>query len=93
MEQRKQKHSSSTATSAYETDAPEDAAPVTPDEAENTDATMTVTDDETSKPAAEHLTTEEVRQGHTGDHVRYILATSVVGIVIVFAVVYLYFIR
>jgi hypothetical protein len=37
-------------------------------------------------------TTEEVRQGHTGDHVRYILMFSFTGIVLVFAVLILFYV-
>ena len=38
-------------------------------------------------------TAEEVRQGHTGDHVRYILGLSIAGLVIVFAIAYFFFIN
>lgn len=39
------------------------------------------------------LTTEQVRQGHTGDHVRYILMTSTFGVVVAFAIAALIFMR
>lgn len=70
-----------------------EGTPQTPNEAENIDDTLCVADDETAGPTPECRTTEEVRQGHTGDHVRYILAASITGIVIIFAIVYLYFVR
>lgn len=58
----------------------------TPEEAENTDDILRVSEEETAAPVPEKKTTEEVRQGHTGDHVRYILMFSTVGILAVFAV-------
>ncbi len=57
-----------------------------PEEAENTDSTLRVANEDTAAPVSETKTTEEVRQGHTGDHVRYILMYSTVGILIVFAI-------
>jgi hypothetical protein len=68
-------------------------APTTPDEAENTDDTLRVANRETANATAEKLTTEQVRQGHTGDHVRYILAASITGIGIIFAIAYFYFVQ
>ncbi|WP_428407308.1 hypothetical protein [Hyphococcus sp.] len=56
------------------------------EEAENTEDTLRVANEETAAPVPETKTTEEVRQGHTGDHVRYILMYSTVGILIVFAI-------
>lgn len=63
------------------------------DEEENTGDTLRVTNDETAGATDEIRTTQDVRQGHTGDHVRYILAASIAGIVIIFAIVYLYFVQ
>lgn len=57
-----------------------------PEEAENTDATLRVSNEDTASPVSERRTTEEVRQGHTGDHVRYILMASTAGILFVFAI-------
>jgi hypothetical protein len=62
-----------------------------PNEAENTAEAIRVSDDETADGQPEALTTEEVRQGHTGDHVRYILMASVAGAVFVMAIVAAYF--
>ena len=56
------------------------------EEAENTDATLRVANEDTAAPVSEKRTTEEVRQGHTGDHVRYILMASIAGIAFVFAI-------
>jgi len=63
------------------------------EEAENTNDEIHVTNSETAQPIPADRTTEEVRQGHTGDHLRYILGYSVAGIVVVFTVVYLLFMR
>lgn len=71
----------------------DEAAPKTEAEAENTRKEIHVANSETAKPAPADRTTEEVRQGHTGDHVRYILVYSVAGIVVVFTIVYLLFMR
>ena len=57
-----------------------------PEEAENTESSIRVANEDTAAPVPETKTTEEVRQGHTGDHVRYILMFSTVGILIVFAI-------
>ncbi|PQA88160.1 hypothetical protein [Hyphococcus luteus] len=62
-----------------------------PGEAENTAEAIRVSDHETADGQPEALTTEEVRQGHTGDHVRYILMASVAGAVFVMAIVAAYF--
>lgn len=48
---------------------------------------------ETASHAQVDLTAEQVRQGHTGDHVRYILAASIAGVIIVFTVAWLIFLR
>ena len=71
-------------TKAYESGA----TPVkkSADEAENTDAELSVANEDTASPFPEKRTTEEVRQGHTGDHVRYVLLASIAGILFVFAV-------
>ncbi|MEX6632775.1 hypothetical protein [Hyphococcus lacteus] len=63
------------------------------EEAENTSDEIHVTNSETAQPTPADRTTEEVRQGHTGDHLRYILGYSVAGIVVVFTIVYLLFMR
>ncbi len=55
-------------------------------EAQNTDATLRVANEDTAAPVSEKRTTEEVRQGHTGDHVRYILIASTAGVLFVFAI-------
>lgn len=55
-------------------------------EAENTDGVLHVASEETAAPVGKKLTTEEVRQGHTGDHVRYILIFSISGILAVLVV-------
>lgn len=64
-----------------------------PEEAENTADTIHVASEETAGPRAEDLTTEEVRQGHTGDHVRYILLASVAGAVFLMAILIAYFLN
>ena len=45
-------------------------------EKQNHDKKFVVTSHETEGLTGAERTTEEVRQGHTGDHVRYILAIS-----------------
>ena len=62
-----------------------------PDEAENRADTIHVSREETAGHQAEDLTTEQVRQGHTGDHVRYILLASVAGAVFVMAILITFF--
>jgi hypothetical protein len=63
-----------------------------PEEKENTDATMTVDGNETATSTSQTRTTEEVRQGHTGDHVRYILLFSSAGaLIVLFLLIWLYF--
>lgn len=62
-------------------------------ERENTDSEIVVPAVDTASGRKEERTTQEVRQGHTGDHLRYILALSITGLVIVFAIVYLLFLR
>lgn len=48
---------------------------------------------DTSAPVAHIATTEEVRQGHTGDHVRRILAVSLAGAAIALALAFVLFFR
>lgn len=62
-----------------------------PSEVENTSDSIRVSDHETADGQPGSLTTEEVRQGHTGDHVRYILIASIAGAVIMMAIVAAYF--
>lgn len=57
-------------------------------EHENTDQEIHVSASETASHLPEDRTTEQARQGHTGDHVRYILGFSFLGIVIAFALTY-----
>jgi hypothetical protein len=45
-------------------------------EAENHDAKIHIDPDDAAPQAPLELTTEQVRQGHTGDHARYILGLS-----------------
>ncbi|MBB5517626.1 hypothetical protein [Amphiplicatus metriothermophilus] len=42
-------------------------------------ACLHVSADETANREPADLTAEQVRQGHTGDHLRYILAASLAG--------------
>jgi len=65
--------------------------PDTGAEAENTASEITVPASDTATGHEEERTAEEARQGHTGDHVRYILGFSFAGVVIVFAIAYLFF--
>lgn len=60
-------------------------------EAENTASEITVPAGDSATGHKEERTAEEARQGHTGDHVRYILGFSFAGVVIVFAIAYLFF--
>ncbi len=62
-----------------------------PAEAENTEDCVSVSGSETNDGRPETRTTEEVRQGHTGDHVRYILLASVAGAVFVMAILIAWF--
>ena len=48
-------------------------------ENDNTDDTIVVSNSETAAQHPEVKTTQDVRQGHTGDHVRYILLFSFLG--------------
>ncbi len=57
------------------------------EEAENNEDIMVLDQTETSTPGLSVKTTEDVRQGHTGNHVRYILALSIAGAALMFAVV------
>ena len=59
--------------------------------AENTDDSIRVAPTETADGHSETRTTQEVRQGHTGDHVRYILMASIAGAVFVLMIVAAYF--
>ena len=61
------------------------------DERENTETEIHVSGSETASHLPENRTAEQARQGHTGDHLRYILGFSFVGIVIAFAIAYLIF--
>ncbi len=65
---------------------------VSAEEAENTDDTLRVAAEDAASAHDESRTTQEVRQGHTGDHVRYILMFSFGGIVLVFAALILFYI-
>lgn len=60
-------------------------------EAENTEDSMAVSGGETDDGSPETRTTEDIRQGHTGDHVRYILLASVAGTVFVMAILVAWF--
>lgn len=62
-------------------------------ESENTESEITVPAVDTASGREEERTTEQARQGHTGDHVRYILIVSITGLVIVFAIAYFLFFR
>jgi hypothetical protein len=37
------------------------------------------------------LSTDEARQGETGDHVRYVLGLGLVGVVVLFAAIYAFY--
>lgn len=54
-------------------------APDTEEDKENTATTLNVDGSETADGRDVKLTAQEVRQGHTGDHVRKILAISGIG--------------
>jgi len=60
-------------------------------EAQNTASEITVPASDTATGHDEERTAEEARQGHTGDHVRYILGFSFAGVVIAFIIGYLFF--
>jgi hypothetical protein len=57
-------------------------------ERENTETQIHVSADEAASHHQEDRTTEQARQGHTGDHVRYILGFSILGIVVAFIAAY-----
>lgn len=57
-------------------------------EKQNTDETLEVSSEDTAEAAPAKRTTEEVRQGHTGDHVRYILIISFLGALAALFVLY-----
>ena len=73
----------STAGTAYE-DPDKRKNPATTDEAEaqNTRECITVAADATAGEGPTTLSTEQVRQGHTGDNMRYVLAASFVTVLI-----------
>ena len=81
-----------TATAGNSSDDALTHAPDADAEAQNTADTLRVANEDTASAFPEERTVEEVRQGHTGDHLRYILALSVAGIVLVFVIVYFAFI-
>ena len=58
----------------------------TPDEAENTEDTLRVPNSETASHTSEQRSVQEVRQGHTGDHMRYILIASIAGAIAVMVI-------
>lgn len=60
---------------------------------ENEATEIEVPASETADHREADLTAEEVRQGHTGDHVRIILLASLGGVAIVFLIVYFLFMR
>lgn len=60
-------------------------------EDENTASEISIPAQDTGTGRQEERTAEEVRQGHTGDHVRYILGLSVLGVVIAFTLGYMIF--
>ncbi len=49
---------------------------------------MHVAGEETADGREADLTAEGVRQGHTGDHLRYILALSFAGVILAFVIAY-----
>ncbi len=63
----------------------------TPDEAENTEDTIRVPKGETASHVSAERSVQDVRQGHTGDHLRYILIASLGGIIMLFAIAVAYF--
>lgn len=62
-------------------------------ELENKKTRLMVEPSETASGHAEERTTEEVRQGHTGDHVRYILALSAIGAAALLAIALFFFVN
>lgn len=60
---------------------------------ENTATSITVEAADSATGSDVRRTAEEVRQGHTGDHLRGILAVSLIGVVALFLTVYLVFAR
>ena len=63
----------------------------TPDEAENTEDTIRVPEGETASHTDAKRSVQDVRQGHTGDHLRYILAASLGGAILLIAILVAYF--
>ncbi|WP_306253669.1 hypothetical protein [Parvularcula sp. IMCC14364] len=57
-------------------------------ERDNTKTNLHIPSSETADGKEKVLTTEELRQGHTGDHVRHILYLSTIGAVIGLIVIY-----
>lgn len=62
-------------------------------ERENIEEELHISGADTSTGLPEDKTTQEVRQGHTGDHVRYILAASIFAIAVAFAIIYWFSVR
>lgn len=57
-------------------------------ELENTSTAIHVSSGESATGDQADRTAEQVRQGHTGDHLRYILRYSMLGLVVVFVIAY-----
>lgn len=57
---------------------------------ENNDTHIHVSGGETADGRPVELSAEDVRQGHTGDHLRGILALSVIGAVIALVALYMF---
>ncbi len=58
-------------------------------EDENTATSIHVSGEETASGKPVELSAEDVRQGHTGDHLRGILILSVIGAVVAMVVLYM----
>ncbi|MCI5047323.1 MAG: hypothetical protein MRY59_07460 [Aquisalinus sp.] len=76
---------SAPATPAYEGETDEQKSKA---EQENTATRLSIPASETADGKEKTLTTEELRQGHTGDHVRHILYLSTIGAVIGLILIY-----
>ncbi len=76
---------SAPATPAYEAETVEQKSEA---EQENTATRLSIPASETADGEEKTLTTEELRQGHTGDHVRHILYLSTIGAIIGLIVIY-----
>lgn len=59
------------------------------DDDDNTSSHIDVSGDETASGRPVEISAEGVRQGHTGDHLRGILALSVIGSVVALVVLYM----